>query len=67
VHFARGEDAAARAEHARATANAPENISAFSTLSLVLRRLGQEAAADEAAARYAEARWQRLEQQEAGR
>jgi len=56
VHFARGEHEAARAELQHATALAPENISAFYTLSLVHRRLGEEAQAEQAAARYESAR-----------
>lgn len=65
VHFARGEHAAARAELLRATAISPGNISAFYTLSLVHRRLGEEELADQAAARYESARQALLAQQEA--
>jgi len=56
VHFARGELAEARAALERATTLAPENISAFYTLSLVYRRLGEEALAEAAATRYEAAR-----------
>lgn len=56
VHFARGEYAAARAELLRATSLCPGNISAFYTLSLVHRRLGDETLADQAAERYESAR-----------
>jgi tetratricopeptide (TPR) repeat protein len=56
VHFALGDLAAARGELERATTLAPENISAFYTLSLVYRRLGEEALAGAAAARYEAAR-----------
>jgi tetratricopeptide (TPR) repeat protein len=67
VHFARGEHAAARAELVRATGLCPTNISAFFTLSLVERRLGNERAADEAARRYEAARQALLAQQRAGK
>jgi tetratricopeptide (TPR) repeat protein len=66
VHFALGEHAAAREELLRATAIAPGNISAFYTLSLVHRRLGEEALADQAAARYESARRALVAQQGAG-
>ena len=65
VHFARGEYEAARAELLRATEIAPENISAFYTLSLVHRRLGEEDLADRAAARYESARRALIEGQKA--
>jgi len=66
VHFARGEYEAARAELLRATEIAPGNISAFYTLSLVHRRLGEEALAARAAERYESARQALLAQQRAG-
>jgi tetratricopeptide (TPR) repeat protein len=56
VYFARGDYPAARAELVRATTLCPGNISAFYTLSLVHRRLGEEELADQAAARYESAR-----------
>lgn len=56
LYFARGKYAEARAQLARATTLCPGNISAFYTLSLVLRRLGEDALADEALARYEGAR-----------
>lgn len=56
VHFARGEHEAARDALLRATALCPGNISAFYTLSLVQRRLGEDALADEAAAHFESAR-----------
>ncbi len=59
VHFVRGEYEAARAELVLATTICPGNISAFYTLSLVHRRLGNEELADEAAERY-ESAWQAL-------
>ena len=65
VHFARGELEAARAELLRATAISPGNISAFYTLGLVHRRLGEEELADQAAARYESARQALLAQQRA--
>ena len=63
VHFARGEYPAARAELLRATEISPGNISAFYTLSLVHRRLGEEALADQAAERYESARQALVAQQ----
>jgi len=66
VHFARGEYQAARAELLRATEIAPGNISAFYTLSLVHRRLGEEALAVQAVGRYESARQALLAQQRAG-
>src|SRR5262245_63313891 len=66
VFFARGELDAAKSELLRATEIAPGNISAFYTLSLVHRRLGEEALADQAAERYESARQALLAQQEAG-
>jgi Flp pilus assembly protein TadD len=56
VHFARGDYAAARTQLVHATTLYPGNISAFYTLSLVHRRLGEEALADQAAGRYESAR-----------
>ena len=56
LHFARDDYAAARDELLEATRIFPQNISAFFTLSLVYRRLGEEALAEEAAARYESAR-----------
>lgn len=56
VHLARDELEAARAELERATTLAPGNISAFYTLSLVYRRLGQEELGERAAERYEAAR-----------
>jgi Flp pilus assembly protein TadD len=56
VRFARGELAAARSELEQATAICPGNISAFYTLGLVYRRLGEEELADECARRYEAAR-----------
>jgi protein O-GlcNAc transferase len=56
VHLARGDYAAARAELLRATAISPGNISAFYTLGLVHRRLGEEELARAAEARYEAAR-----------
>jgi len=65
VHFARGEYEAARDELVRATTIAPGNISAFYTLGLVYRRLGEDALADEAAGRYEAARQALLARQNA--
>jgi Flp pilus assembly protein TadD len=56
VHFARGDYEAARAELVEATTLCPSNISAFYTLGLVYRRLGDEARADQAAERFESAR-----------
>ncbi|MSR63949.1 MAG: tetratricopeptide repeat protein [Planctomycetes bacterium] len=56
VHFARDELEAARAEFELATRICPGNISAFYTLSLVYRRLGEAQLADQAAATYESAR-----------
>jgi Flp pilus assembly protein TadD len=56
VHFARADYAAAKTELERATALCPANISAFHTLGLVYRRLGDEARAAEALAHYENAR-----------
>lgn len=56
LHFAREEYPAARDELLEATRICPENISAFFTLSLVYRRLGEDALAQEAAQRYESAR-----------
>ncbi len=56
VHFAGEDFEAARAELALATTICPGNISAFYTLSVVHRRLGEEELADQAAARYESAR-----------
>lgn len=66
VHFARDELEAARAELLRATSLCPGNISAFYTLSLVYRRLGDAARADEAAGRYESARQAILARQKGG-
>lgn len=66
VFFARGEFSAAKRELLRATELAPENISAFYTLGLVERRLGNELAAEEAARRYESARQALLAEQRAG-
>jgi tetratricopeptide (TPR) repeat protein len=63
VHFARSEYAAARERLLRATAICPGNISAFYTLSLVHRRLGEEGLADQAAARFEDARQKLLAEQ----
>lgn len=56
VHSARGDYEAARSELLLATELCPENISAFYTLSVVQRRLGEDALADAALARYESAR-----------
>jgi len=56
VHFARADYEAARAELSLATQICPGNISAFYTLSLVYRRLGEEELADQAADRYESAK-----------
>jgi tetratricopeptide (TPR) repeat protein len=64
VHFARGEYEAARAELLRATALSPAIVSAFYTLSLVHRRLGEEELADRAAEHYESARQALIAQQE---
>ena len=56
VHFARDDYAAARASLIASTTIFPSNISAFYTLSLVERRLGNDAAADAALERYVTAR-----------
>ncbi len=56
VHFARADYQAAREELLLATAICPGNISAFYTLGLVHRRLGDEELADQAAERYESAR-----------
>lgn len=56
LHVARGEYEAARDELVRATELCPENISAFYTLSVVQRRLGDDTRADAALARYETAR-----------
>lgn len=52
VHFARDEYEAARENLLQATTIAPDNISAFYALSLVHRRIGDDASADRALARY---------------
>ena len=52
VHFARDEYQAARAELEIATRLAPENVSAYYTLGLVYRRLGEDLLATEALRRY---------------
>lgn len=67
VHFAREEFEAARAELVLATTICPGNISAFYTLSVVQRRLGNDALADQAAERYESARQALLARQEVGR
>ena len=67
VHFARGEYEPARAELLRATEISPGNISAFYTLSLVHRRLGEEELADRAASRYESARQALIARQRAGK
>ena len=56
VHFARGDYEAARAELVEATTQCPGNISAFYTLGLVYRRLGDEARAAQATERFETAR-----------
>jgi tetratricopeptide (TPR) repeat protein len=56
VHLARDEYEAARDELIASTTIEPRNISAFFTLNLVYRRLGQTALAEDALARYDTAR-----------
>jgi tetratricopeptide (TPR) repeat protein len=56
LHVARGAYEAARDELILATELCPENISAFYTLSVVQRRLGDDERADAALARYEAAR-----------
>lgn len=67
VHFARDELEAARAELVRATTICPGNISAFYTLSVVQRRLGNGEQADQAAQHYESARQALLAHQRSGR
>jgi len=56
VHFSRGEHERARDELLASTTIEPRNISAFYALSLVYRRLGEDALADEALSRYESAK-----------
>jgi len=66
VLFAQADYAAARTELSRATELWPGNISAYYTLSLVHRRLGEDALAEKAAAHYESARRELIEHQAAG-
>jgi tetratricopeptide (TPR) repeat protein len=61
VHFALDDYESARDELLAATRSCPGNISAFYMLSLVYRRLGDEALADQAAGRYESAKQAILE------
>lgn len=67
VLFARDGFEAARAELVLATTICPGNISAFYTLSVVQRRLGNDELADQAAERYESARQALLARQKVGR
>ncbi|MFT7667473.1 MAG: Tfp pilus assembly protein PilF [Planctomycetota bacterium] len=63
VFFARSDYEAARDELLKSTQIWPRNISAFFTLSLVYRRLGEDVLASEAAEYYESARRSMIEQQ----
>ncbi|MFT7485874.1 MAG: tetratricopeptide (TPR) repeat protein [Candidatus Paceibacteria bacterium] len=67
VHFANGNYVQARDQWLEATRISPSNISAFFTLSLAYRRLGEDQRADEALERYESARRDIIEQQRQGK
>ena len=63
MHFARDDYESARAALLLATSIAPENISAFYTLQLVHRRLGEDELADQALERYETAKQALIERE----